>query len=61
MIYEHLLGCFMPEDPSLRFLVLFQAVVAIVHGDIPRSMALVLRVNRLLTMAETLMIFVLLT
>jgi hypothetical protein len=23
MVYEHLLGCFIPKDPSLRFLKLF--------------------------------------
>jgi hypothetical protein len=52
MVYEHLLGCFMLEDPSLKFLVLFQVVADIVHGDIFRSMALVLGVSRLLTMEE---------
>jgi hypothetical protein len=51
MVYEHFLGCFIPNDPSLRFLELFQIVV-VVHGDIPRSMTLVLGVNKLLAMTK---------
>ncbi len=50
MVYEHISGCFILESPSSRFSELFQIVVVIIHGDIPRSMALVLKVNRLLTM-----------
>ncbi len=42
MVYEHLLGCFMFEDPSLGFSKLFQVVVAIVCGDILKLVALVL-------------------
>ncbi len=49
MVYEDLLGCFIPKDPSSWFLELFQVVV---HGDIPRSVALMLRVNKLLIMAK---------
>jgi hypothetical protein len=42
MVYEHLLGCFILEDPSSWFLKLFLVVVVVVaHGDILRSMALV--------------------
>jgi hypothetical protein len=52
MVYEHLLGCFIPEDPSLGFWELFQAIVVVSHGDIFKSMALMLRVNRLLAMAK---------
>jgi len=50
MVYEHLLGCFIPKDPSSRFSKLFQVVVAL--GDIHRSMALVLGVSRLLAMEK---------
>jgi hypothetical protein len=52
MVYEHFLGCFILEDRSLRFSKLFQAVVVNARGDIPRSMALALRTNRLLAMAK---------
>jgi hypothetical protein len=52
MVYEHLLGCFIPEDPSSRFLELFQAVVVVTCGDIPSLVALVLGVNRLLAMVK---------
>jgi len=49
MAYEHLSRCLILEDPSLRFLKLFQVVATtIIHGDILRSMALVLGVNKLL-------------
>jgi hypothetical protein len=47
MTYEHFLRCFIPKDPSSRFLKLFQ-VVAIAHDDILRSMALMLGANILL-------------
>jgi hypothetical protein len=50
-LYGHLLKCFIPEDPSLGFLRLFQVVV-IVHGDIPRSVALMLGGNKLSAMAK---------
>jgi len=52
MVYEHLLKCFILEDPSLGFLKLFQATTVVVHGDILRSVALVLRASRLLAMAK---------
>jgi hypothetical protein len=52
MVYEHLLGCFIPKDPSSWFLELFQVVVVVVHGDIPRLVAQMLGVNKLLTMAK---------
>jgi len=45
MVYEHILGCFIPKDPSSRFSKLFQIVVVVAHGDIPRSVALVLGVE----------------
>jgi hypothetical protein len=48
MVYEHFLGCFIPEDPSSRFSELF--LVAL--GDILKSMALVLGVNKLLALAK---------
>ncbi len=37
MVYEHLLGCLIQEDTTSRFSKLFQAVVAIICGDIPMS------------------------
>jgi hypothetical protein len=52
MVYEHLLGCFIPEDPFSRFLELFQVVVVIAYGYIFKSMALALGSNRLLVMAK---------
>jgi hypothetical protein len=52
MLYEHVLGCFIPKDPSSRFLKLFQVVVAIAYGDIHGLMALVLGANILLAMAK---------
>jgi hypothetical protein len=52
MVYEHLLKCFIPKDPSLGFVELFQGVVAIAHGDIPKLVALMLGASRLLAMAK---------
>jgi hypothetical protein len=52
MVYEHLLGHFILEHPSSRFLKLFQAIAIVVHGDIFRSVALVLGANILLAMAN---------
>jgi hypothetical protein len=52
MVYEHLLGCYIPEDPSSRFLELFQVVDIVARGDILGSMALVLRTNKLLALAK---------
>jgi hypothetical protein len=51
MVYEHLLECFIPKDSSSRFSELFQVVV-VAHGDIPRSVALMLGVNKLLATAK---------
>jgi hypothetical protein len=51
MVYEHLSGCFILEDPSLGFLKLFQ-VVFVARGAIFKSMALLLGVNKLLAMAK---------
>jgi hypothetical protein len=52
VVYEHLERCFIPEDPSTRFLKLFQAIIVVTHGDIPRSMALVLGASRSLAMIK---------
>jgi hypothetical protein len=52
MVYEHLSGCFILEDPSSGFSKLFQIVAIIVHEDILKSVALVLGVSRLLAMAK---------
>jgi hypothetical protein len=52
MVYEHLSRCFIPKDPSLRFLKLFQVIVVIAHGDILKLVALMLRASRLLLMAK---------
>ncbi len=38
------------RDPSSRFSELFHATIVIARGDIPRSMALMLGVNKLLAM-----------
>jgi len=51
MIYEHFSRCFIPKDPSSGSSELFQVVV-ITHGDIARSMALVLGVSKLLAMVK---------
>jgi hypothetical protein len=52
MLYEHFSRCFIPKDPSLGFLKLFQTPIVIIRGDIFRSMALMLGANRLLAMAK---------
>ncbi len=53
MVYEYLSRCFILKDPSLKFLKLFQVVTTtIACGDILRSMALMLGVNKLLAMAK---------
>jgi hypothetical protein len=49
MVYEHLSRCFILKDPSPGFSELFQVVV-VVHGDILRSVALVLGASKLLAM-----------
>jgi hypothetical protein len=60
MVYEHLSRCFILEDPSLGFLELFQAIVVIARGDIPRSMALMLSLTYYWQWQKTLEIFILL-
>jgi len=57
MVYEHLSRCFILEDPSLRFSKLFYIVATIVHGHIFKSVAFVLRANKLLIMAKETMGF----
>jgi len=52
MVYEHFLGCFILEDSSSGFSKLSQVVTIVAHGNIPKSMALVLGVNKLLTMTK---------
>jgi len=52
MVYEHLSRCFIPKDPYSRFLELFQVTTIVTCGDIPRSVALVLGVSRLLAMVK---------
>jgi len=52
MVYERFSKCFILEDPSLRSLELFQATVIVDYGDIFRSTALMLRVNKLLVMTK---------
>ncbi len=52
MVYEHLLGCFISKDPSLEFSKLFQAIIVVAHGDIPRLVALMLGAIKLLAMAK---------
>jgi hypothetical protein len=52
MIYEHFSRWVILEDPSSRFLKLFQAVVVVACGDILRLMALMLGANRLLVMTK---------
>jgi hypothetical protein len=42
MVYEHLLECLIPKDPSSRFLEIFQAAITIAHGDTSELMALIL-------------------
>jgi len=52
MGYEYLLGCFIPKDPSLGFLKLFQVIAIIACGDISKSLALMLGANILLAMTK---------
>ncbi len=52
MVYEHLSGCFIPEDPSLGFLELIQVATIVARGDIHRLVALVLWINILMAMAK---------
>ncbi len=57
MVYEHLLGCFILEDPSSGFSKLFQVVSIVARGDILRLVALVLGVNRLVALAKDIRFF----
>jgi len=41
MVYEYLSRCFVLEDPSSRFLELFQINFVVAHGDILALVALV--------------------
>jgi hypothetical protein len=50
MVMGHLSECFILEDPSLGFSKSFQIVIA--HGDILRSMALMLGFSKLLAMVK---------
>jgi hypothetical protein len=52
VVYEHLLGCFIPEDPSLGFSELFQIAIVVACGVILRSTVLVLGASKLLVMAK---------
>jgi len=52
MVYEHFSRCLILEDPSSGFSELLQVVVVVAHGDISRSMALVLKASKLLAMAK---------
>jgi hypothetical protein len=52
MVYEHLLGCFIPKDPSSGFLELFQVAIVVVHGDMLKVMALMLGANILLVVVK---------
>jgi hypothetical protein len=52
MVYEHFSRCFIPKDPSSWFSKLFHVINVVAHGDIPRSMALMLGTNKLLTMTK---------
>ncbi len=51
MVYEHFSKCFILEDPSSGFLKLFQVII-ITHGDILKSVALMLGTIKLLAMAK---------
>ncbi len=37
MVYEHFSRCFIPKNPSSWFSELFQTIVIVIHGNIPRS------------------------
>jgi hypothetical protein len=52
MVYEHFSRCFIPKDPSSKFSKLFQAATTFAHGGIPRLVAKVLGVSRLLIMVK---------
>jgi len=52
MVYEHLSKCFIPNDPFSKFSKLLQATNVIAHGDILKSMAVMLGASKLLVMAK---------
>ncbi len=52
MVYEHLSRCFIPKDPFSRFSKLFQVVIIVAHGDILKSVAIMLGATRLLPMVK---------
>ncbi len=52
MVFEHLSGCFILENPFSWFSKLFQVVAIVVCGDIPRLVASMLGVSKLLAMAK---------
>jgi hypothetical protein len=57
MVYEHLLGFSILKDPSFWLFKLFSVVNIIACGDIPRLVASMLGVNRLLAMAKNIIGF----
>jgi hypothetical protein len=52
MVYEHILRCFIVEDPSSRYSKLFQAIVIVVCGDILKLVALMQKASKLLVMVN---------
>jgi len=52
MVYEHISRCFIPKDPSSWFSKLFQVVTIVAHGDILKSVAIVLGATKLLAMVK---------
>jgi hypothetical protein len=60
MVCEHFSRCFIPKNPSSRFSDLFYTTIVIACGDIPRSMALVIRLRDCWQWQRTLVVFVLL-
>jgi len=52
MVDKHLSKCFIPKNPSLRLLELFQTTAIIAHGDFPKLVALMLGACKLLAMAK---------
>jgi hypothetical protein len=57
MVYEHFSRCFIPKDPSLGFVELLQVATVIARGDIPKLVALMLGVRKLLAMTKDTKIF----
>jgi hypothetical protein len=52
MVYEYFSKCLKLEDPFLEISKLFQIVSTVAHGDIPRSVVLLLGVNRLVALVK---------